>query len=407
MDKSAGRIVALWFGCALFGAAHLVPAAAAVPHLMNFQGYLTNASGQPVSSTVTMVFNLYDAPAAPTALYSETQSVSVNNGIYVVAIGAVTALTLPFDVPYYLGIKVGADPEMTPRQPLMASPYALRAAGVDATAALPAVQITGAIGTTQLANSAVTPAKLSANYAGSASAGGAATTAVALAANGSNCAPGQFATGVDSQGNAEGCAAPASGTVTSITAGTGLSGGTITAAGTIAADTTYLQRRVSSSCTTGSYIRAIAADGSVTCGIDASGEFADFFALMLPDTAATVAIGGTVEFPQNGPSSGTIARLSAGQFLLPAIGTYQVMFQASVNESGQLAISVNGAPVPATTVGRAIGTSQIVGIALVTTTTVGSTLGIINNGSTSALTITPFAGGVNNVSAHLVITRLR
>lgn len=45
-------------------------------------------------------------------------------------------------------------------------------------------------------------------YAGSASQGGAATTAVALAANGSNCSSGQAARGVDASGAAEGCFAP-------------------------------------------------------------------------------------------------------------------------------------------------------------------------------------------------------
>ena len=62
-----------------------------------------------------------------------------------------------------------------------------------------------------------------------------------------------------------------SGTVTSVTAGTGLTGGTITGSGTVAADTTYLQRRVSSSCAVGSSIRAIAADGTVTCQTDSGG----------------------------------------------------------------------------------------------------------------------------------------
>ena len=197
------------------------------------------------------------------------------------------------------------------------------------------------------------------------------------------------------------------GTITSIIAGTGLTGGTITTSGTIAADTTYLQRRVSSSCAAGSYIRAIAADGSVTCGTDGGGEFADFYALMPGDNAATVAIGGAVQFPQNGPSSGTIMRLAADQFSLPAIGTYQVMFQVSINEPGQLAISLNGNAVASTTVGRATGTSQIVGIALVTTTAVNTVLSVINSGGFSALSITPLAGGTNLVSAHLVITRLR
>ena len=69
------------------------------------------------------------------------------------------------------------------------------------------------------------------------------------------------------------CAADAVGvgTVTAITAGTGLTGGTITGSGTVAVDTAYVQRRVSATCAVGSSIRAIAADGSVTCQVDNAG----------------------------------------------------------------------------------------------------------------------------------------
>ena len=48
----------------------------------------------------------------------------------------------------------------------------------------------------------------------------------------------------------------------------GLTGGTITGSGTIGVDTAYVQRRVSATCAVGSSIRAIAADGSVTCQSD-------------------------------------------------------------------------------------------------------------------------------------------
>jgi len=67
-----------------------------------------------------------------------------------------------------------------------------------------------------------------------------------------------------------GCGATG-GTVTSITAGTCLTGGAITASGTIAADTAYLQRRVATACAVGSSIRAIAADDTVTCQTDTTG----------------------------------------------------------------------------------------------------------------------------------------
>ncbi|TAG50330.1 MAG: hypothetical protein EAZ30_01150 [Betaproteobacteria bacterium] len=67
-----------------------------------------------------------------------------------------------------------------------------------------------------------------------------------------------------------GCGATG-GTVTSVTAGTGLTGGTVTVSGTIAADTNFLQRRVSTACATGRYITSIAADGTPTCGLPPAG----------------------------------------------------------------------------------------------------------------------------------------
>lgn len=128
---------------------------------------------------------------------------------------------------------------------------------------------------------------------------------------------------------------------------------------------------------------------------------------MAPDNAATVANLADVQFPNNGPAFGGITRLTAGTFSLAAIGTYQVMFQVSVNEPGQLAIALNGAVVANSVVGRATGTSQFFGVSLITTTAVNTQLSIKNAGSPAALTITPKAGGPGEVSAHVVITRLR
>ena len=136
--------------------------------------------------------------------------------------------------------------------------------------------------------------------------------------------------------------------------------------------------------------------------------FADFFALMPPDNAATVAPGTDVSFPQDGPTSGTaITRTGPSTFNLLAIGTYQVLFQVSVTEAGQLILTLNGADLAYTVVGRATGTSQIVGMALVQTTVNNSVLTVRNPaGNATALTITPLAGGTRPVSAHLVIIRL-
>jgi hypothetical protein len=70
-------------------------------------------------------------------------------------------------------------------------------------------------------------------------------------------------------------------------------------------------------------------------------------------------------------------------------------------------LTLNGDALAYTVVGRASGTSQIVGMALVQTTVVDSVLTVRNASSFSALTITPVAGGTSSVSAHLVITRLQ
>ena len=138
-------------------------------------------------------------------------------------------------------------------------------------------------------------------------------------------------------------------------------------------------------------------------------SFADFYALMPPDNAATVAAGEDVSFPQDGPSSGDgISRLSENSFTLSDIGTYQVFFQVSVTEAGQLILTLDGQDLAYTVVGRASGTSQIVGMALVETTTEGSVLTVRNpEGTAAALTITPLAGGTRPVSAHLTIIRIQ
>src|SRR6202035_4163583 len=116
---------------------------------------------------------------------------------------------------------------------------------------------------------------------------------------------------------------------------------------------------------------------------------------MPPDNAATIAPGTDFSFPQDGPLSGSaIARTGPSSFNLANIGTYQVMFQASVTEPGQLILTLNGADLAYTVAGRATGTSQIVGTYLVTTTVVNSILTVRNPaGNSTALTITPVAGG--------------
>ncbi len=137
--------------------------------------------------------------------------------------------------------------------------------------------------------------------------------------------------------------------------------------------------------------------------------FADFYALMPPDNSQAIAPGDDIAFPLDGPNSGTsIVRAEPSSFRLTNIGTYQVLFQVNTDQSGQLVLTLNNVILPYTVVGRTTGTSQIVGIALVTTTEANSVLTVRNPaGNSTALTVTPDAGGTHPVSAHLVIVQLK
>ncbi|MGO4693476.1 collagen-like protein [Paenibacillus sp. 2TAB26] len=200
--------------------------------------------------------------------------------------------------------------------------------------------------------------------------------------------------------------------VTGATGATGAAGAigvTGTTGSTGAAGTTGATGTVGVTGTTGTTGTTGATGATGTTG--ATGGvigFADFFALMPPDNAATVAVGADVSFPQDGPTSGTnITRTGATTFNLAAIGTYQVMFQGSINEAGQLILTLNGADLAYTVVGRATGTSQIMGMSLVQTTVINSILTVRNPaGNSTTLTMTPLAGGTRSVSAHLYITQI-
>ena len=101
---------------------------AAIPPTMNFQGYLTNPAGNPINGTVAMAFSIYAQKSGGAALWTESHpEVVLLSGVYSVLLGETTPLGLPFDGPYYLGIQVGTDPEMTPRLPLSSVGYAFRA----------------------------------------------------------------------------------------------------------------------------------------------------------------------------------------------------------------------------------------------------------------------------------------
>ena len=94
-----------------------------IPHLINYQGKLTDKDNKPIEGTHAITFRIYDAETSGTLLWEETQSVTIQKGIFSVMLGGVTALNLAFDKPYWLEIKVDNE-VMSPRQRMAAAPYA-------------------------------------------------------------------------------------------------------------------------------------------------------------------------------------------------------------------------------------------------------------------------------------------
>ena len=70
-------------------------------------------------------------------------------------------------------------------------------------------------------------------------------------------------------------------------------------------------------------------------------------------------------------------------------------------------LSLNNEDLIETVAGRDISTSQIVGRSIITTTLANSTITVRNpTGNTTALAITPLAGGARPVLAHLTIMQI-
>jgi len=91
----------------------------------------TNSSGSALNSSFSFAFSLYNASTGGSALWTETQTLTVSSGKLNALLGSVSALSLPFDQDYYLGVKVSTDNEMTPRYRVASSAYSYHANRAD------------------------------------------------------------------------------------------------------------------------------------------------------------------------------------------------------------------------------------------------------------------------------------
>jgi hypothetical protein len=100
--------------------------ASVVSDTISYQGRLLDAADDPVDGVLSITFSLYDEAVGGTALWSESQSVVVDDGLLAVQLDVSPTL---FDgQALWLGIQVAGDAqELLPRQPLLPVPYAFYA----------------------------------------------------------------------------------------------------------------------------------------------------------------------------------------------------------------------------------------------------------------------------------------
>jgi len=105
-----------------------------IPNQINFQGILDSAGNPLANKTKSVEFRIYAVPVGGTAYWSETQSVTTNaGGVFNVLLGFSNPIpdSVFDDTVRYLGINVGTDGEMSPRQQIVSNAYGYRVATVD------------------------------------------------------------------------------------------------------------------------------------------------------------------------------------------------------------------------------------------------------------------------------------
>lgn len=312
-------------------------AAHAVPSTVSFTARITDTAGAPVTGPLTLKVAVFDAATAGTMVWEETHTdVPVANGLVYASLGGVDTVNNGLDGTVLDGRALFAEltvdgDVLSPRIPIESVPYAVRSAVADTLQGFD-------------------PSTVQQRVTGT-------------------CTTGNYITAVGADGTVT-CAPDGVGTgdITGVTGTGGITGGGQSGAVSLSIDTTVIQARVTGTCTTGNYITAIAANGSVTCAADASN----------PGDITGVTAGSGLT---GGGTTGTVALSVDTSVIQARIAT------ACGAGTFMTGVAANGTPTCATdTVGAGDITDVIAGVGLTGGAGTGAaTLAIANLGVSSAM----------------------
>ena len=325
--------------------------AAAVPDTTHFTARVSDGDG-PITGVVPMTFKFFDTASTGTGteLWSEDYAALIaTEGLVTVELGQTASNGLDSIVfdgsDVWLEVTVNSVVQ-SPRIKVGVVPYAV-AAGTAETlgdlapgdvqqlvtgtcAAGSSIRAIAANGTVTCEPDDVGTGDITGVTASTGLTGGGTSGTVSLSVDtstiqarvASSCAAGSAIRAIAAGGTVT-CEGGATGDITGVTASTGLSGGGTSGTVSLSVDTSVIQARVSNSCAAGSSIRAIAANGTVTCE---------------PDTVGTGDITGVTASTglSGGGTSGTVA-LSVDTAVIQA----RVSSSCNVNSSIR-AIAANG-----------------------------------------------------------------
>jgi hypothetical protein len=131
------------------------------------------------------------------------------------------------------------------------------------------------------------------------------------------------------------------------------------------------------------------------------------------DNPDAILPGESIHFPSPITNAyGSIQRVvgSTSQFVLPPGGVYEITFQVTVNNTGQLVIVLNGSELLYTVVGKP-GSGNIIGMSIISTPLTGDSIISIQNplsAPSGGIKVDEATGALSEpLSCHLIIKQLK